>query len=338
MLWNKAIVIIILEILFAYILGRVMIPYFRKVKTGKFELYIGDRFKKDGSEPLFGGVLIAVSLIFGMVLFLGISSGIGDKKQYIILTGFSLVLMLVGVIEDYFKDIKRSILGLKRSYKLIFEYIISLGFLLTLNIFGLESTDVLLPFRLGFLNFGVFYYPITAFFMVVIINSVKVHHYFGNDTKTSVDGLCAVSGFIYLLFFSVYGNILKNEMLSIFSLLWAAGLMGFLIWGISPSKINLGESGALLLGGLISGLAVISGLHLVIFFAGIGFLIDGLCACIGYAFYVKSKKLIFKGSSLHSHFKAKDYNDYKIMLIFSIIEIVGGTVGILFVNYSMKLV
>ena len=338
MLWNKAIIIIILEILISFLLGRILIPYFRKLKTGKFELYIGDRFKKDGSEPLFGGIIITIVFIFGMFLAMGQTNGNLSKKEYFVLMGFALMLMFIGAIEDYLKDIKKSFVGIKKGYKYIIEYCLSLIFLLLLYSLGVKNTDILLPFRLGYIHFGVLYYPLMALFMTIMINAVKVNNYFSEDTKTSVDGLCAVGSLIYFLFFSLYGNLLGDDMICAVGYVLSAVCMGYLIWGISPSKIYLGESGALLLGGLISGLGILSGLHLVVIFAGFGFLVDGFCSVLNYLIYRKNKKPILKGSSLHSHFKALKYNDYKIIMIFSLIEIAGGIAGTLFVIYSMKLI
>ena len=67
MSWSVQAVILGCEMVLGYVLGRVFIPYFRRIKTGKFDFYIGDRFAKDGSEPKFGGVVIMLCVIFGIV-------------------------------------------------------------------------------------------------------------------------------------------------------------------------------------------------------------------------------------------------------------------------------
>ena len=51
-------IIFALQLAVGGLLGRLFIPVFRKLKTGKFEIYIGDRFKQDGSEPRGGGALM----------------------------------------------------------------------------------------------------------------------------------------------------------------------------------------------------------------------------------------------------------------------------------------
>lgn len=47
MSWSVQAVILGCEMVLGYVLGRVFIPYFRRIKTGKFDFYIGDRFAKD---------------------------------------------------------------------------------------------------------------------------------------------------------------------------------------------------------------------------------------------------------------------------------------------------
>lgn len=342
MLWSKALVIIAAELLFGLLCGRVSIPYFRKLKTGKLELYIGDRFKKDGSEPLFGGVIIALTVIFGTLL--GVASikadaeiGSDSAVGYVGAVVVSLLLMFIGAAEDYLKDVRKSNVGLKTRTKLILEFVICLGFLVFLKSLGDDSTVVLLPFRLGYMNFHLFYYPLVALGMVITVNSVKVHDCFGSDIQSGVDGLCALSVMICSMFFAVYGNIISDSYVSMLGYATAAACMGFLVWGISPSKIYCGQSGAYFLGGMVSCLAVVSKLHLAVLLAGLGFFADGVCSLVQYTVYRKSKRLLLKGNSLHSHFKAKEYSDYKIMLIFSCISIVGGAVGIAFAVYSTKI-
>lgn len=344
MLWSRALLVMSIEIVLGTACARVFIPYFRKLKTGKWDACIGDRFKQDGSEPKFGGAVIVLPLIVGAMIGLGglggelgSDTGLYVKKAAAALI-MSIMLMLLGFCEDYLKDIKKSNVGLKISVKLALEFVICLCFLIGLRAFcGEYSTEVLLPFRLGYINFGFLYYPLMALGMTAVINAVKVHDCFGGDTKSGADGLCAVTVMIYSLFFTVYGNIMSNQALSMIGYVCTAAVGSFLVWGISPSKIYLDESGALLLGGIASSLGIISNLHLLVFMTGLAFVADGICSLIQYVVYKARKKLVFKGNSLHSHFKAKEYSDYKIILIFTCMSIVGGAVGIAFAVYRTKL-
>ncbi|MGN1114417.1 MAG: hypothetical protein ACI4RC_04780 [Oscillospiraceae bacterium] len=344
MLWSKSLIIMAIVLVIGFLCGRVMMPYFRKLKTGKFDLYIGSRFEADGSEPLFGGAVMLLPLLVGTALAMGTvnvqNDGLGENigAEYLSVSIFAVFLMLLGAVEDYLKDVRKANVGLKYGTKILAEFILCLAFLLSLKAFCHDgTTEILLPFRLGYINFGWTYYPLLALGMTITINAVKVHDCFGRNTKSSVGGLCTLSVMIYSLFFAAYGAVAGNDYLNVFAYVFSAVCGGFLIWNISPAKIHLGQSGSLLLGGIAAGLAVVSKLHICVLLAGISFFIDGFCSLLEFIVYKKSKKLIFKGESLHGHFLAKGYSDYKIMIIFSGLTIIGGAAGVAFAVYSTKL-
>ena len=64
--WQVQSVVIVTELAAGFILFRFFIPFFRRIKTGRFDLYIGDRFKKDGSEPKFAGVVMLITSVLGL--------------------------------------------------------------------------------------------------------------------------------------------------------------------------------------------------------------------------------------------------------------------------------
>ena len=133
MSWSVQAVILGCEMVLGYVLGRVFIPYFRRIKTGKFDFYIGDRFAKDGSEPKFGGVVIMLCVIFGIVTgvifydsqaVLSFENGEFSRRVFIALGGV-LMLTAIGLSEDYVKEKKLGI-GMKPFYKICMEYLICL--------------------------------------------------------------------------------------------------------------------------------------------------------------------------------------------------------------------
>ena len=161
MSWSVQAVILGCEMVLGYVLGRVFIPYFRRIKTGKFDFYIGDRFAKDGSEPKFGGVVIMLCVIFGIVTgvifydsqaVLSFENGEFSRRVFIALGGV-LMLTAVGLSEDYVKEKKLGI-GMKPFYKICMEYLICLGVCVGLRYCGGVQTAVLMPFHLGYVQFG----------------------------------------------------------------------------------------------------------------------------------------------------------------------------------------
>ena len=190
MSWSVQAVILGCEMVLGYVLGRVFIPYFRRIKTGKFDFYIGDRFAKDGSEPKFGGVVIMLCVIFGIVTgvifydsqaVLSFENGEFSRRVFIALGGV-LMLTAIGLSEDYVKEKKLGI-GMKPFYKICMEYLICLGVCVGLRYCGGVQTAVLMPFHLGYVQFGGLFYPLFPLFMTVGINMVKIHDCAGGKTR-----------------------------------------------------------------------------------------------------------------------------------------------------------
>ena len=94
--WKLQAVILFAEIGCGFIFGRFLMPLFRKLKTGKFEIYIGDRFRKDGSEPKFGGVLIFMTFLLGMSVGVSFSEDI-SFRQTAAAVMFCGIILAVGI-------------------------------------------------------------------------------------------------------------------------------------------------------------------------------------------------------------------------------------------------
>ena len=255
MSWSVQAVILGCEMVLGYVLGRVFIPYFRRIKTGKFDFYIGDRFAKDGSEPKFGGVVIMLCVIFGIVTgvifydsqaVLSFENGEFSRRVFIALGGV-LMLTAIGLSEDYVKEKKLGI-GMKPFYKICMEYLICLGVCVGLRYCGGVQTAVLMPFHLGYVQFGGLFYPLFPLFMTVGINMVKIHDCAGGKTDTGTDGLCAVTALIFSAGLSSgLAAGAGSDAAQLFAVCTMGAAGGFLFWGCSPAKLYLGESGALAL-------------------------------------------------------------------------------------------
>ena len=337
--WKEQAFILTAELIAGFLFGRVFIPYFRKIKTGKFDFYIGDRFAKDGSEPKFGGAVIFMTAALGAgigIVYNSVSAGRGDSDPLdirILLAAVTLIFLVLclGLFQDYIKDTGRGI-GMKPQYLVAAEYVCCLGFLLILRLFGRNSTSILLPFRLGVWELGFLYYPFMAALMTAAINMVKVHDCIGGETENGIDGLCTFTTFIYALGLlsgcSVMGansNYIPGNSgeSQLFAICTAGACAAFMFWNCSPAKIYLGESGGLLLGGLICVMTELSGLQFAFLLLGIVYIIDGICALLQRAVFGINKKLLLKGDTLHSHLKKKGWGDYRIMACSAGISILG---------------
>ena len=181
--------------------------------------------------PRLGGLGIYIGFMVGYLLFFE-----PDSLMNSILIG-SFFIVLTGIIDD--------IKPISPKMKILGELIASL----IVVAFGgvvLKEIDAL-----GiYINFGIFAYPITIFFMLACMNCVNL-----------IDGLDGLSGGICAIFYMTVIVILFGRsrlgLEFLLSIIMLASTLGFLVHNFYPASIFSGDSGALFQGYIISIIAII---------------------------------------------------------------------------------
>lgn len=334
MLWSKLSAVIFMQTVLAFILGRIAIPAFRKLKTGRYDPYIGDRFSADGSEPAFGGVIMWVTFAFGAA----VSAAFCEPKRLFAAAVFTGAVTLVGAADDWLTDVLHKNYLVKGGIKFGCCYAACFVFLMIYKNMGCVGTAVLLPFRLGTIDLGAAFCPVTAAVMTLVISAYSLMNRFGADDDTCVDGLCQTVLFMQTVGLAVVGTIIKDDGMTAFGYVAAASAGASLIWGLSPAKLRSGSSGGYFCGGLAAAaLCFGSYMELAALIACLAAVIDAVCSAVQYAVYRRSRKLLLKGSSLHSHIRAKGMSDYGVIAVFSVIELAALAAQIVYAVYSTEI-
>jgi len=178
------------------------------------------------------------------------------------------------------------------------------------------------------------------FIPIVIIIVTAVSN--GANITDGLDGLAGGTSAIIIFtltilvyvsgnfFFADYLNVMYMPHmgeLTIFSAAMIGACVGFLWYNTYPAQVFMGDTGSLMLGGLIAVMAIITRKELLIpILCGI-FLVENLSVIlqVGYFKYTKKKygegKRIFKMSPLHHHYQKLEYPEPKIVIRFWIIGI-----------------
>lgn len=181
----------------------------------------------------------------------------------------------------------------------------------------------------------VVFIPMVIFIITAVSN--------GANITDGIDGLAAGTSTIILLtlaFFAyVSGNIIFADYLNImflpnmgettiFALALVGAVIGFFWYNTYPAQVFMGDTGSLMLGGVIAVLAIILRKELLIpVLCGI-FLVENLSVMIQVAYFKYTKKKygegrrIFKMSPLHHHYQKEGYHESKIVMRFLIIGVV----------------
>ena len=189
----------------------------------------GERAAHKGSVPIFGGIAIFSGLIFSLLFWAELAN-----IQFILVS--FLIVFFVGVIDD--------LLALSPTKKLIGQ-IISVLILVYLQELQIDNMHGVL---------GIYELPdwistlFTVFVVIVITN--------GFNLIDGVDGLAGGIGVIASFSFGVIALLMEQSEMAIIAFTLMGALLGFLKYNFHPAKIFMGDTGSLVVGMILSVLAI----------------------------------------------------------------------------------
>ena len=274
-------------------------------KEKKLLVDIPDRSRKfhKRATPLTGGIGILLAVIISTEIYLDMNNLKGympefSQKLYIA----SIPLLLLFLIDD-FKI-------LSPIYRLIIQIVLSL--------YVIFSTDVYLSnlgnlFGFGEIQLGILSIPFTIFCVVGIMNAFNM--------IDGINGLCAGSAMMALLYIGFYSGLMYDSVLIII----IGSMIGFLIFNLrffgEKRGVFLGDSGSNLIGFWVAWCAIYSSqnaFYQVEAITMIWFVSIPLLDCIGLIF-----SRLVRGIGIAS--PGRDHIHHKLMHSFSS----EGTLGII---------
>ena len=322
----------VISFVVAFLLGFVLIPWLRKLKFGQTILDIGPVWHKSKQgTPVMGGLMFIISTVVSVVcvlvtdylldgsLFAGDSLMPGQMKVKLV-GGMLLALGfgLIGFADDYIKVVKKRNLGLTVLQKTIAQLAVIFGYLAALYFNGL--TFMKIPF-VGAVDLKWFFW---FFGLCVIYGAVNAVNF-----TDGIDGLCASVTSITAIAFCAAAFMSKFFGISMLAAALAGGCLGYLIWNYYPSKIIMGDTGSMFLGGMVVALAYAIDCPLILVFFGIIYVIEAMSDVIQIGYFKATHgKRIFKMAPIHHHFEMSGWKERKIVTVFSMVNLVGCLIGL----------
>lgn len=348
------------------VFGRRIINYLQKLQIGESirDLGLEGQMQKRGT-PTMGGFIILAALLIPVLLFARLNNvyiilmitatlwtcGIGFIDDYI-----KVFKKDKAGLPGKFKIVGQIGLGLIVGLTMFFnsnikvrEYTSKIG--TTIN----ESTKYIdvkslvtnVPFMKNnqidynhLLPFIPEEYSWIVYTLIVIFIITAVSN--GANITDGIDGLAAGTSVIIMLCLGILAYVSGNRVFSqylnifyipnsgelvIFVAAFVGALIGFLWYNAYPAQVFMGDTGSLMIGGVIATLAIVIRKELLIpILCGI-FLIELISVMmqVSYFKYTKRKygegRRIFLMSPLHHHFQKKNYHEAKIVTRFWIIGI-----------------
>lgn len=314
--------VLLLSFCVGLIVSLIVIPILRKLKVGQIEREDGPQshLKKQGT-PTMGGLAIIVTIILmGVVSYIQYKA----KEPTVVKNLIPLILVsvgfgLVGMVDDFKKLVLKNTEGLKPAYKMLGLLIISVSFVIYL--YKTIGTQTLIPIIKTYVAMPVLLYvPFAIFVMLGTTNAVNL--------TDGIDGLATSVTTIIIACLTVIGIMLDvKEVVLLGSIVCGANL-AFLIFNMYPAKVFMGDTGSLLLGGVIVAMALYLKMPLILIVIALIPVLETLSVMMQVAYFKKTGKRIFKMAPLHHHFELSGWNENKIVSIFSIITLVLCFVGL----------
>lgn len=304
---------IFLMALTTFIFTALIMPITNKIAEhiGAIDIPKDERRVHKKPIPKLGGLGIFIGFLFGYMLF-----GIQSIQMNSILIG-SFIIIIYGIIDDIKTlDAKYELIGQLLAASAIVFY----GQILLTNItvFGYE------------LEFGIFAYPITLFFILGCTNVIRL-----------IDGVDGLSSGISTIFFLTIGiiaffqgRVQTLEITLTFIMLGATA--GFLVHNFYPARLFAGEAGSAFMGFIIAVISLLGYKGTLLTSVLVPILIlavpilDTLFAIIrrklkGKSFFEADKE------HLHHQLMKKNYSQRRTVLIIYAMNILFSVASILYV-------
>jgi phospho-N-acetylmuramoyl-pentapeptide-transferase len=296
--------------------------------------------------PTMGGIAFILATVAAYFLS-KLITGYSPSYSGLLVLGLMVGMGLVGFLDDYIKIVKRRSLGLRAKAKMAGQLIVGISF----AVLALQFQDVRgnapASTKLSFItdfgwSIGPVLFVVWALFMILAMSN-------GVNLTDGLDGLATGASVLVFGAYTFIGvwqfqescanaQTLTNpgacyevrdplDLAVIASALMGACL-GFLWWNTSPAKIFMGDTGSLALGGVLTGLAILSRTELLVAIMGGLFVLITMSVVIQVGSFRLTGRRVFRMAPLQHHFELKGWSEVLVVVRFWIIQGICVIVGL----------
>ncbi|BBC96552.1 phospho-N-acetylmuramoyl-pentapeptide-transferase [Streptomyces griseofuscus] len=296
--------------------------------------------------PTMGGI----AFIFATVAAYFLSKVITGKPPSfsgLLVLGLMVGMGLVGFLDDYIKIVKRRSLGLRAKAKMAGQLIVGISFAVLALMFPDSRGNTPASTKLSFItdfgwSIGPVLFVIWALFMILAMSN-------GVNLTDGLDGLATGASVLVFGAYTFIGvwqyqescanaQTLTNPAacyevrdpldLAVVASALMGACLGFLWWNTSPAKIFMGDTGSLALGGVLTGLAILSRTELLVAIMGGLFVLITMSVVIQVGSFRLTGKRVFRMAPLQHHFELKGWSEVLVVVRFWIIQGICVIVGL----------
>jgi phospho-N-acetylmuramoyl-pentapeptide-transferase len=254
--------------------------------------------------PTMGGVLFALVLA-GLAAYAELTAphtvAAGDVVTIALL---GLACGAIGFADDLLGILRGRNRGLNGRTKFALTAIVALAFLISIGTFDAQRFPAAAQ---AFLPAWVWY----ALAFVAITGTTHAV-----NLTDGLDGLAAgtivppLAVFSWIALREGWSGVAAVDLVTI------AAVLAFLVYNRYPARLFMGDTGSLLLGGILAGSAIVLHRVLLLPLVGAVFAAEALSVILQVAYFKRTRKRIFKMSPLHHHFELSGWPETRVTLWF----------------------
>ena len=315
---NFNIIILLISFAVSVMAGVITIPQLKRLKVGQIERDDGPQshLKKQGT-PTMGGIIIIATMIIvitGMYIYLNSVNQAETANKLLPMLILTIGFGIVGFIDDFKKLVLKNTKGLKPSYKMFGLLLISVAFVVYL-VYGLQiGTDTYIPIVKTSVTLPIYFY--IPFAILVILGTTNAI-----NLTDGIDGLSSSVSSLIITTLTIIGIQKLIPEIGFFGSAVIGATLGFLMFNLHPAKVFMGDTGSLLLGGVISGMALYLKMPLLLVIIALIPVLETISVMMQVAYFKKTGKRIFKMAPLHHHFELSGWSENKVVIIFCLITL-----------------
>lgn len=310
--------LLIITFIVSAICGLVIIPILKKLKIGQIERDDGpeSHLKKQGTSTMGGLIMISaiILVVSGTYIYL---SSIGKSDLAIKILPLLIMTIgfgIIGFIDDFKKLVLKNTEGLKPRYKMLGLLLIGIAYIIFLIQVLKIGTSTYIPIFKKYIELPIYIY--IPFAICVILATTNAINF-----TDGIDGLSSSVSAIIITCLTVIGIRSFLYEISIFGSIVIGAILGFLIYNIHPAKIFMGDTGSLMLGGVISGMSLYLKNPLLLMFIAVIPVVETLSVIMQVTYFKKTGNRIFKMAPLHHHYELSGWKENKVVVVFSLITL-----------------
>ncbi len=316
--------ILLLSFVASVVLSLIIVPILRKLKVGQIERTEGPQshLKKQGTPTMGGIIMILVIIAISGFLYLDFAKDQMEVATALLpLIGVAVGFGFIGFIDDFKKLVLKNTKGLSPKAKMIGLLIVAVAYTIVLvKIFNI-GTDIYIPFVKEYITLPIWLYiPFAVIVMLATTNAINL--------TDGIDGLSTSVTTIILTCLTVISVLLGVKEVTAFGSILIGACLGFLLFNLHPAKVMMGDTGSLMLGGAIAGIALYLKMPLLLLIIAIIPIIETISVMIQVAYFKKTGNRVFKMTPIHHHFELSGWKENKIVSVFSLITLIVCIVGL----------